>query len=112
MGDDAAGFRKIKAQDLSPQKRQELHKALQRDLTEALIRKIQEDPPEIDLKSIKLVLKPNQKISDWTVAADCGTCATCNTCTTCSTCVTHTLPGDLPKAVIRKLDVKERIRQK
>jgi hypothetical protein len=111
VADDAAGFRKIKARDLSVQQQKELHDALQRELTEALIRKIQADPPDLDLTSIKLVLKPNQKISDWTVAADCGTCATCDTCSTCSTCVTHTLPADVPEAVIRQLNVKEKIQQ-
>jgi hypothetical protein len=112
MADEAAGYRKIKAEDLSVQKQRELREALQRDLTEALIQKIQANPPEIDLRSIKLVLKPDQKVSDWTVAADCGTCATCDTCATCSTCVTHALPRNLPPAVLQKLAVKEKVPQK
>jgi len=112
MPDQTTGFRKIKAQELSAQKRQELQKALQHELTEALIRKIQSNPPEIDLGSVKLILKPKQKISDWTVAADCGTCATCNTCSTCNTCATSVASKDLPKSVLRTLGVKENVPQK
>jgi hypothetical protein len=112
MPDELTGFRKINALELDAQRRQELHRALQLELTEALIRKIRENPPEIDLHSVRLVLKPNQKISNWTVASDCGTCATCNTCTTCATCVTHTLPQNLPKAAVKKLKVKQKVPQK
>jgi hypothetical protein len=106
MADDVAGFRKVRAKELGSSKREELRKALQHDLTEALIRSIKTEPSELDLSSVTLILKPGQKIADWTVVADCGTCATCNTCATCRTCSTNALPKDVPPKVIKDLKIK------
>jgi hypothetical protein len=106
MADESSGFRKMRADELTPKKKDELRKSLQVDLTQALIRSIKSEPPELDLSTIKLILKPGQKIADWTVAADCGTCGTCKTCGTCRTGSANTSPRDLPSAVIKKLKLK------
>jgi len=108
MNEDVGGFHKIRAQDLSPSKQEELRKVLQRELMEALIRTIKVDPPVLDMDSIKLILKPGQRVSEWDVVSDCGTCATCNTCNTCSTCSTQAFRPDVPPRVLKKLGVKNR----
>jgi len=106
MSDDVLGFRKIRASDLSPSKQAELRKVLQRDLTAALIRAIKVDPPEFDMDSIRLILRPGQRVSTWNVVSDCGTCTTCNTCNTCSTCSTQAFLPDVPAPVLKKLGMK------
>jgi hypothetical protein len=106
MSDEFVGFHKIRARDLSPGKQEELRKALQRELMEALIRAIKVDPPDLDMDSIKLILKPGQRVSKWSVVSDCGTCATCDTCNTCNTCSTQAFPPDVPASVLRKLGLK------
>ena len=108
MSEDVSGFHKIRAQDLSPSKQEELRKVLQRELTQALIRSIKIDPPDLDMDSIRLILKPGQEVSEWNVVSDCGTCATCNTCNTCSTCSTQAFLPDVPTRVLKRLDVKNR----
>ncbi len=83
--DEVQGYKKIEASQLPEKKKEELRLLLQHDLTEALIKAIKSNPPDVDLAKIELVLRPGQAISDINVAASCGTCGTCVTCVTCIT---------------------------
>ena len=82
------GYRKISALELPPEKQAQLRNILRHELTEALLQSIRENPPNIDLAEVQLVLRPEQQFADWSVVADCGTCGTCSTCGTCGTCGT------------------------
>ena len=78
------GYRKMKASDLPPIEQERLRRALQHDLMEAMIRAIRDDPPQVDLGKVEVVLKPHEAVGDFTrhAAADCVTCVTCITCVT------------------------------
>ena len=83
------GYKILKANSLPDKQQKRLRNVLREELTEAMIAAVVDNPPEIDLSSVELVLRPNQELSNWSVAEDCGTCGTCATsgggCGTCGT---------------------------
>ena len=85
---EVEGYRKIRASALPPEQQASLRRLLRHELAELLVRAVHEQPPAIDLDEIEMVLRPEQRVADFDVAADCGTCGTCGTCVTCVTCVT------------------------
>lgn len=87
------GARRLKATDLSAQKKAQLRASLQHDLTEAMIRAVKANPPEVDLSGVEIVLGAGKSLDDFDVVKDCNTCGTCQTCTTCETCATCTTCG-------------------
>jgi hypothetical protein len=85
---EGESYRKIQATALPRAEQERLRRALRHDLTEMLIKSVRDNPPDIDLADIELVLRPGQQIDDWNVVADCGTSGICLTCITCGTCGT------------------------
>jgi hypothetical protein len=82
------GFTDFKASKLPKAEQGRLRRALQHDLVEAMVRAIQQNPPDVDLSDIELVLRPGVNLENFDVAADCGTCGTCGTGGGCGTCGT------------------------
>ena len=82
------GYRQMKASEIPRGEQERLRKALQHDLTEALIKSIRANPPNIELAAIELVLRPGQSVTEWSASTDRASCVTCITCITCDTCVT------------------------
>jgi len=82
------GFEDFKASQLPKAKQEQLRKALQHDLVEAMVREIKRNPPQVDLSEIELIVPPGVTAESFDVAADCGTCGTCGTGGGCGTCGT------------------------
>jgi len=82
------GFTDFRASKLPKSEQDRLRKVLQHDLVEAMVRAIKQDPPQVDLSQIELVLSPGVNAENFDVAADCGTCGTCGTGGGCGTCGT------------------------
>ncbi len=100
------GFRKFTADQLPAEERERLRNVLQHDLTAALIQSIKANPPDVNLADIDLILRPNQEIADWSIAADCWTCLTCWTCWTSKGVET---PSDIPVDVLREINVRPQV---
>lgn len=100
---DEQGYRKVVATSLPREEQARLRSLLRQELTEALVKTIRAEPPEVDLSQVELVLRPGQEVADWDVVAECSTCSTCGTCGTCSTCGTAALPNELPIGIAREL---------
>jgi hypothetical protein len=99
-------FKKVRATELPKREQERLRNVLREELTEALIKTLRSEPPEVDLGQIDVVLRPGQQLGDWDVVADCSTCSTCSTCGTCGTCQTAALPPDLPMGIARDLGLE------
>jgi hypothetical protein len=82
------GFTDFRASELPKTEQDRLRKVLQHDLVEAMVRAIKQNPPQVDLSQIELVLRPGVSADNFDVAADCGTCGTCGTGGGCGTCGT------------------------
>jgi len=102
MGD----YQKFTANKLPVAQQSQLRSALQEKLVDDLIKAIKDNPPEVHLEEIELVLRPGMQIAGWDTAADCGTCGTCATCATCATCVTSCGASDIPVSVINALKIQ------
>jgi hypothetical protein len=85
---DESQFKKFAAKELPPAEAEKLRNILRHDLTEAMIRSIKANPPEIDLSEVEVVLGPDKKLDEFDAVKDCLTCVTCVTCDTCATCIT------------------------
>lgn len=97
------GYRKLAATELPREEQARLRNLLRQELTEALVKTIRAEPPDVDLAQVELVLRPGQELAGWDVVANCGTCSTCSTCGTCGTCSTAALPNELPIGIARDL---------
>ena len=84
MARESDGYRKIRASTLTQIQQDSLRSALQHDLVEELIRAVRENPPEIDLSKVEVVLA-GQSVPFGSESGNCGTCGTCVTCVTCVT---------------------------
>lgn len=78
------GYQSFKASELPQEEQDRLRRVLQFELTEAMIRSIQSNPPRTDLADVVVVLKAGQE----DIASSVAACLTCGTCGTCGTCLT------------------------